>query len=137
MVNRDAANFKDIGLNLKAIREELKLTMDAIGRDITISRSYLSDFERGYRRPTSKYLHYLHDQHNVNLNYVFSGEGRMFRPTPDEASPNFGRFQEDVDELLCVMYEVPPALYAVMGFIAEYKMRNKDLIERYRKEMEE
>lgn len=134
MVNRDAVNFKEIGLNLKAVREELKLTMDAICKEIVISRSYLSDFERGYRRPTSKYLHYLHDRHNVNLNYIFSGEGRKFRPRPDEAQPNFGRFQEDVDDLLHLMDEVPPALYAVMGFISEYKMVNKSLIERYRKE---
>lgn len=134
MANTRVPNYKDTGLKLKSIREELHFTMDEISKELVMSRSYISDFERGYRLPTSKYLKFLHDKHNVNVNYVFGSEGRKFRPTPDEKSPDFGMFQEEVDKLLRFMSEIPHALYAVLGFFTEYKLMNKELIERHRNE---
>lgn len=128
--------YKVFGLQLKAIREEIRMTLDAISKETGISRSYLSDFERGFRLPTSKYLNYLHDRHKVNLNYVFGSEGRKFR-TGAEKTPNFGMLQEEVDKLLCFMAEMPHALYAVLGFFTEYKLTNKELIEKQRIEKSE
>ena len=135
MVNRKDALYKNTGLQLKAIREELRMTLDAISQETGISRSYLSDFERGFRLPTSKYLNYLHHRHQVNLNFIFGTEGRKFRPGTDEAL-DFGKFQEEVDKMLVFMAEMPHALYAVLGFFTEYKLMNKELIDRHRAEKE-
>ena len=79
MVNRNAACFVETGNQLRAIREDLRMTLDAVSKETGISRSYISDFERGFRLPTSKYLRYLQDRHQVNLNYVFGSEERKFR----------------------------------------------------------
>jgi transcriptional regulator with XRE-family HTH domain len=125
------ALYKEIGMQLRAIRDDLRLTMEVISRETGISRSYLSDFERGVKLPTAKYLKYLHNRHNVNLNYVFDGEGRKFRPTPDETAPNFGKFQDEVDKLLRFMADMPHALYAVLGYFTEYKLVNHKLIEQH------
>lgn len=130
------ALHKEIGLNLRAIREQLRLTMEPISKETGISRSYLSDFERGVKLPTSKYLKYLFERHNVNLNFVFSGEGNKFRPSAIEIAPNFGKFQDEVDKLLHLMADMPHTLYAVLGFFSEYKMTNKKLIEQYLSERE-
>jgi len=135
MVNRKEVLYENTGLQLKAIREELRMTMDTISKETGISRSYLSDFERGYRLPTSKYLNYLHNRHRVNLNFVFGSEGRKFRPGSKEVL-DFGKFQDEVDKMLVFMAEMPHALYAVLGFFTEYKLMNKELIERHHAEKE-
>lgn len=131
MVNRTEALFIDSGFRLRNIRQELRLPMDVISKETGISRSYLSDFERGYRMPTSKYLMYLHDRHKVNLNYIFGGEGRMFRAEASDV-PDFGMLQGEVDNLLRFMGEYPTSLFAVLAFAAEYKLKNKELIEKNR-----
>jgi transcriptional regulator with XRE-family HTH domain len=136
MITKEA-KYRDIGWQLKAIRKDLEMTLDAVSKETVMSRSYLSDFERGFRLPTAKYLKYLHDRHNVNLNYVFGSDGRKFRPTRDEAAPEFGRFREEVDDLLRFMAEIPHTLYSVLGFFSEYKLVNKKLIEQHRAEKQD
>lgn len=134
MAGTREAIFQEYGRRLKAIRDEIRMTTENVSKETGISRSYISDFERGYRLPTSKYLRYLHDQHNINLNYIFCGDNRKRRPTDDEAAPDFGTLQEEVDKLLEFMAEMPHALYAVLGFVTEYKIVNRELIEKHRKE---
>ena len=134
MVDRKDARFVDIGLRLKAIREQLQVTADAVSKETGISRSYISDFERGFKLPTSKYLKYLNDHQNVNMNFVFSGELPMFRPKGKDVPPNFGEFQKQVDAVLQLMAEMPYALYAVLEFVEKYKRLNKELIEQDRSE---
>lgn len=121
----------DIGLQLKAVRERLKMTLDAMSKETRISRSYISDFERGLKLPTAKYLKYLHDKHNVSLNYIFCSDGDMFRPDDDILLPDFGKFREEIKELLAYLARIPHALYTVLGFFTEYKIKNKELISNY------
>ncbi len=120
-----------MGLQFKAIREHLKMTLDEVSNETGISRSYISDFERGFKLPTGKYLKYLHDQKNVNLNFLYCSEGRMFRPTGEDEKLDFGKFQEDIDELLRYLAHIPHAIYAVLAFFTEYKMEHKKVIEKY------
>jgi len=125
------AAYKEIGVQLSTIRKLTGMTLDAISKATKISRSYISDFERGLKLPTSKYLKYLHDKHNVNLNFIFCSEGNNLRLTSDEKVPDFGKYQEEVDEILHFIYEIPHALFSIIAFFSEYKINNKDLIDRY------
>jgi transcriptional regulator with XRE-family HTH domain len=124
--------FRHYGLQLRAIREDLKMTADSISRETGISRSYLSGFERGFRLPTAKYLKYLHDKHHVDLNFIFCGSGRKFRPSKEDGPPDFGSLQEEVDRLINTMAESRPVLFAVLGFFAEYELANKEILDRVR-----
>jgi transcriptional regulator with XRE-family HTH domain len=126
------SKYGEIGIQLKSIRERLNWTLNAMSKATGISPSYLSDFERGFKLPTSKYLKYLHDTHNINLNYVFCTDGRMYRPIEVEGvKPDFGKFAEEIDELLYYLARVPHAMYAVLGFFVQYKMSNKEIIKEY------
>ncbi|MCP5107748.1 MAG: helix-turn-helix transcriptional regulator [bacterium] len=131
MVYKTEVLYKDIGIRLRNIRQEIRLTMDGLSKETEISRSYLSDFEKGFRMPTAKYLSHLHDRYKVNLNYIFGGEGRMFRAEATNV-PDFAMLQGEVDNMLRFMGELPAALYAVLGFAAEYEMKNKTLIDSHR-----
>lgn len=131
------ARYSDIGLQLKNIRERLNWTLDTMSQATGISRSYISDFERGFKLPTAKYLKYLHDTHHFSLNFIFGSDGRMFNPLEDKNfKPDFGKFSEDIDELLVFLSRVPHALYAVLGFFAEYKINNKHLVKKFLMEKE-
>ncbi len=122
---------KEIGVRLRYIRELLKITLDDMGKQAGISRRFISEYEKGLRCPPLTYLKYLHDVHNINLNYILRSEGRMFRLTEtDKNSIEFGDATEDVDELLLYMLKVPHCLYSVLGFFTEYKLTNKEVIRR-------
>ncbi|MCP4156825.1 MAG: helix-turn-helix transcriptional regulator [bacterium] len=130
--------YRDTGLRAKAVRERLKMTLDTMSKTSGVSRSYLSDFERGYKVPTSKYLIYLHNHHNVDVNYILGSEERMFRPEPDkDVKPEFGKFSEEVDEMIRFMASLPHALYAVLGYFTQYKTENRKLIKEFVQEMAE
>ncbi len=130
MVYRNEILFKEIGERLRVVRLELKGTMDIFSKESGISRSYLSDFEKGYRMPTSKYLRYLYDRHNVNLNYIFGGVGWIFMN--QDKTVNFGELQPVVNEMLVFLSEMPPALFSILEHVSEYKMKNKELIDKHR-----
>lgn len=129
-MTKRVAFCKDIGARIKSIREHLKMTLDEMRMECGLSRGYLSNFERGFKLPTVKYLKYLHDRQNVNLNYIFTSEGDMFRIKPEDKPPDFGKFQEEVDDLLTHMAAAPSVLYAVMGFFSEYKVDHEGLLKK-------
>ena len=73
----------------------------------------------------------MHDRHNISLHYVFCSDGRMFRLSPEEqARQNFGKFQEEVDEMLEYMSKIPHSLYAMLLKFTEYKNENRVMIDR-------
>jgi transcriptional regulator with XRE-family HTH domain len=128
-------DLRDIGLNLRAVRDRLGLTLDALSKETGISRSYISEFERGVKLPTSRYLKHLHDRYNVNLNYIFCSDDRMFRPSQEEqARFNFGKFQEEIEEILECITKNPHALYSLLLMFSEYKEKNQQIIAQSLKE---
>jgi transcriptional regulator with XRE-family HTH domain len=44
---------------------------------------------------------------------------------------DFGKHNEEIDELLVFLASVPHAIYAFLAFFAEYKINNKQLIKQY------
>jgi transcriptional regulator with XRE-family HTH domain len=127
------AKYPNTGLRLKAIRESLKMTLDQIRRPVGISAGYISDFERGFKLPTVKYLKHLHDRLNVNIDYVFGSSNEMFRVTKEEkpAPLDFGKYQDDVNEMLQFMKDVPHSLFSMMIHFTEYKTENEGFIKKY------
>ncbi|MCP5104848.1 MAG: helix-turn-helix transcriptional regulator [bacterium] len=132
MVNKREVKYNHIGTKLSAVREELKMTLDAVSQETGISRSYISAFERGFKLPTAKYLKYLYERRKVDLNYIFGGEFQMFRTDDESKYLNFGKMQKEVDEILHFIMEIPHALFFILGSFSEYKIMNKELIDKYR-----
>jgi transcriptional regulator with XRE-family HTH domain len=122
---------RETGLRLKAVREHLRKTLDVISEETGMSRSYISEFERGIKLPTAKYMKYLFDGHNISLDYIYGGEAAMLRLTAEEKAEkiDFGKMSDEVEELLRFMAGMPHAMYAVLAFFQEYKMKNRQLIQ--------
>jgi len=132
------ANYTNIGVQLKKIRDQLGWSLDIMNKATGISRSYLSDFERGVKLPTAKYLKYLHDIHHVSLNFIFGSDDRLHNPLGEKnPKPDFGKHSEEIDDILSFLSRVPHALFAFLAFFAEYKINNKQLIKQYLLDKEE
>jgi len=122
----------ELGVQLRAIREKLGLTLDALRKEVGISASYISDFERGVKLPTPKYLRHLHNKYNVSIDYVFGGSNKMFRPGKEDLlQADFGKFEAEVNELMIYMSKIPHCLYAMLLHFSEYKIDNKGMINRF------
>jgi transcriptional regulator with XRE-family HTH domain len=123
--------YKEIGLPLRAIRERLKLTLDSLRKEVGISAGYISDFERGIKLPTPKYLRHLHDKYKVSLDYVFGSSSRMFQPGQEERERlEFGKYQEEVDDMLEHMSKIPHALFSMLVHFSHYKVENEEFIDK-------
>lgn len=125
--------LKDIGQRLRTVRERLGFTLDQMKKETGISKSYISDFERGKKIPASKYLFHISEIFNVNLNYVFKGKGDVFFSADSEKNPlhDFGKYEEEINDLLFHITRIPNALFAVLQFFSEYKENMDDFIKAY------
>jgi transcriptional regulator with XRE-family HTH domain len=126
-------SLAEIGERLKIVREALKLTLKAVQEKTAISTSYISDFERGKKFPSSKYMKELVVTFGVSADYIFSGKGEMFFKNEDDLKEiyDFGKFNEDVQEMLFYMKKVPNALFAVLEFFTDYKVKKEDFLKKY------
>jgi transcriptional regulator with XRE-family HTH domain len=127
--------LKDIGQRLRFVREQLGFTLVKMKEETGISKSYISDFERGKKIPASKYLFQLAEAFKVNLNYIFTGTGD---PVISEISGkfsqyDFGKYEEEINDLLFHMAHIPNTMFAVLQFFTEYKENMDDFIKAYLK----
>jgi transcriptional regulator with XRE-family HTH domain len=132
MNDENENRYKEIGSRLKAIRKHIGVAIEGFSKDSGISRSYISDFERGARLPTSKYLYYLLRRFNVNLNYIFCTEDWKFLPETADPPPDFGNYRENVDEMLYAMVRLPHVLFLMLGRFESLKLEDKALMELFR-----
>jgi transcriptional regulator with XRE-family HTH domain len=124
--------YVQIGSRLRAVREHLHLTLAALGKEVGIAVSHLSDFERGYTLPNFNYLKYLHDCQRINLNYIFGSDMCMIRSPEDElVARNLAKYEEEVSEMLRCMADVPHLLSQMLSFFSDYKVTHQELIEIY------
>ncbi len=131
----EANVYYQYGKRLKQIREHLDLSVDQLSEASGVSRSYIAEFERGVKFPNSKFLKHLSGQHNVSIDYIFNGWGSRLLPNPEEYEMyyKFGKFEEEIREVLYYMIHEPHALYALLGFFTEYKLKHLPNIEKLKK----
>ncbi|MCP5046499.1 MAG: helix-turn-helix transcriptional regulator [bacterium] len=116
-------NLRDIGGRLKAVRTALGMSIEKIAQVTGFSKGLISEAENGRKKPSSVYLYGLLDQFKVNINYILTGEGRMFLDRS-----NAPGIDDEIQELFFMVENVNLVKYAVLGFFIEYKIRNKDVI---------
>jgi len=123
----------NINERIKAVREALECTLKTMQEKTGISTSYISDFERGKKFPSSKYLKELVNIFGVSSDYLFTGKGEMFlkERTPWKEMFDFGKFNDDVHEMLLYMKKVPNTMFAVLEFFTDYKVKKEEFLEKY------
>jgi transcriptional regulator with XRE-family HTH domain len=128
----ETIKLQDMGLRLRGLRVALNITLEKMNDLTGISKSYISDFERGRKLPSSKYLFFLIEKFAIDINYIYTGRGEMFLHSREEKNTyDFGKFDVEINDLLYHIIRVPNALFSVLGFFSDYKINKENFIKKY------
>jgi DNA-binding XRE family transcriptional regulator len=127
-------DLKPVGMRLKEVRQSLLLSQEQLGEKVQLSKTTICDYEVGKTPPGFDFLFKLSTMFGINLEYIFSGEGPIFKdksqilkPPPGEKM--FGDFEREVADILDYMKKSHMVLLAVVTMAMEYIDKNKELID--------
>lgn len=132
-----------MGGRLRAVREALKLTMEDMRNITGYSKSLISAAENGLKKPSVIYLYALFDKYDVNVHYIFNGEGPMFLDEPEiekteqtpEKDKKSKQLTDNFHEMMELMEEVEMVRYAMLTYFIRYKTENKRIIDQLLEEI--
>lgn len=71
--------MSDIALRIKEIRKQKKLNQVEFAKALGVTSASISYYENGKRHPDFAFLNAIKNVFNVNVNWLLTGEGSMFR----------------------------------------------------------
>lgn len=74
----------EIGQRIKQVREEKRLTQEAFGRRIDLTKQAIANVENERCNPSIEFIGKLFCNFDVNLNWLFSGKGEMFNESAQQ-----------------------------------------------------
>ena len=85
---------------IRELRETLKKSQDEFAKELELSRNYISLVENGQRNLSSQSIKLLCSIHNVNEEWLRTGNGEMFQPITknDEISKLFGEVLKESND---------------------------------------
>lgn len=126
-------NLKEIGIRIKEIRKNLRVTQKEMASELKMSACYLSEIESGKGNPGHAFYYKISTRYNVNLNYLFHGEGEMYtrikfkkKPGEDENRDEI----ENIEDLSWYLENSPLVKVQVIGFAAKFKYENEEIIKK-------
>ncbi len=92
--------IQPFNIYLKKVRQSLELSVAKMSKQLEMSASTLTSYERGERTPSVEFLTRLYKVFNINTNWFVSGEGTMFNKTPICNTLTKSEFRNEVIEIL-------------------------------------
>jgi len=89
----------DIGQRINEVRKKLRLPQKEMAITLQIAPSYLCEIEKGNSNPGPELFVRLASEYNVNMNYLFTGNGEMFSDAPLKIKKQEFDINEDIDTL--------------------------------------
>ena len=153
MNKRYPIDLEAVGGRLRAAREELKLSMEQMREISGYSKSLISAAENGLKKPSALYLYAMYDHLNVNIHYIFSGEGNMSLVSKDDPGtaadtglkvgtdtglkvgpdtgpgPGWAGADDNIRSLFYLMEHVDMVRFAVLSHFIEYRTQHKRMID--------
>lgn len=80
-----------IGDRIKKIRKELDLTQAEFGARIGSVQNTVTGYESGRRNPSAPVVALICEKFNINEDWLKTGTGEMFKPTPSDALDQLAR----------------------------------------------
>ncbi|MCP4153960.1 MAG: helix-turn-helix transcriptional regulator [bacterium] len=134
------SNTKDrnklIGERIKKIREHLGLKQKEFAESMSIQSSYLSEIESGKKNASTETLNKLFDIHNINISYLFTGEGNYFIQKEENGASHqkktlsqLNAATDLMDELYWYLENIPVVRFAVIEFFKGYLYEKRGMVE--------
>ncbi|HLP61501.1 MAG TPA: helix-turn-helix transcriptional regulator [Candidatus Deferrimicrobium sp.] len=137
-------SLQNFGARLKLVRRELNLNPAQISDILNVEKNSYYKYEDGSRFPQPEILATLITYLNVNMNYLFTGEGEMFlTPLPNSEKERriaclktvFPNLQSETFPLIESL-EVPIMKHSLMTEFLLFKEEYKNYIDEYFKKKE-
>jgi transcriptional regulator with XRE-family HTH domain len=135
-----------VGNFVKEIRNYFEMNQEEFSVRLNISKTNLCDIETGKTKPGSDFFYKMHRTLNVNLNYLFTGQGEMFLEPTEEKEPlplrkrfdlegyfarkPFGEFTQDMKEILWFLERSRLARGAIISSAKKYLFQNRNFIQK-------
>lgn len=94
-----------LDVNLKKVRENLQLSQNIIAAKLGIASAQYNTYERGTRKPSADILAKLADTFNININYLLTGQGKMYLSNSQNADAVEIKYY--YDEKLANLIKIP------------------------------
>jgi transcriptional regulator with XRE-family HTH domain len=125
-------NKKIIGTRFKILREKIGLSQTELAEKFNVSASTICGIEKGQVYPPFKVIFGLCLFYNVNMFYIFNGNGSMFmeeNPVP-RCMSSIPDDQLDFLKNFLDLYEKSELVrFSFQAYFKKYKLENKALIE--------
>ncbi len=118
---------------LKIIRKFLKVTQVDFGSSIGLTQAGYSDIERGKNSVSGKIKILLRREHNINLNWLKTGEGEMFAVAIEENGVDSNQFANEKNLIENLQIEIDRLQNEIKSLTAENNLctdlvKSKNLI---------
>jgi transcriptional regulator with XRE-family HTH domain len=144
-------DYKLKGERLKKIRQHMGIKQQDFAYSLNISGGYLSELEKGKKKPGIEILNKLSNKYFVNIAYLFTGKGTLFLRPEDLQKPEHEIEPESklkpqavgddikiLEEMEWYIKHIPVVRFALIDFFKNYLYEKRGMIEeevkKYRKE---
>jgi transcriptional regulator with XRE-family HTH domain len=124
---------EEVGRRLTKIRMRLGLKQQRMAVLLGIKTMSYSRNERGQHYPSAVTLNQLARQFDISLDWLFLGEGNMFRgekQAEESESKSSDLIQKDIEEMIDIMKHIPMVRYSVLDHFHRLKIDNQAYIDK-------
>ncbi|MCP4215746.1 MAG: helix-turn-helix transcriptional regulator [bacterium] len=119
----------ELGARIKTARQAIGITMEVLSEVMGFAKSNVSLVENGHQRPTLNYFRVLYEKYDVDLNYLFSGEGEIFRQGTARARKKEPTAADSaLEEMLYMVENLEMVRFAMLSYYIGFKTQNKSVI---------
>jgi transcriptional regulator with XRE-family HTH domain len=125
-------NAFSIGHRLKEIRSQMRIQQKEMAATLKIAPSYLCEIENGNSKPGPDFFEKVASEYNVNLNYLFLGNGDMFGAGNRIKVKGFEIENgiESVEELLWLMENSKYFKSTILALANKTVLENEEIIKK-------
>jgi len=119
----------EVGKRLVKIRNQYGYKQKIMSVILDIHVMTLCRAETGSNLPSIDTLSHLANKFNVSLDWLFWGEGTMFRNQEGNSKlKNLDSFDHETNEMIGLMKNFPLLKHSVMSHYENFKLEHKDLL---------
>jgi transcriptional regulator with XRE-family HTH domain len=113
----------EIGKRIKQIRKALNQTQEEFGKPLDTSKASLSEIETGKYKAGIELLEKLVKKYNVNLHFIFIGEGDMFISPTTSSYARAMKFAVNLEDVCDFLYHFERSSILQYFILNQYKTR--------------
>ncbi len=124
-----------VGAGFKQFRLSLGLMQKEFAALLGVSKSFISEIETGRKNPNVELLTTLASTHNVDISYILTGLGTLFKETGEGAGHERRRrllgeeMLSSISEIKYYLDNSTMAMHAIINFFKTYTIDKRKVLE--------